>query len=106
MKNKFYVVWKGRTPGVYDSWEACKIEVEGFAGALYKGFPDKASAEAAFAKGFEGFGETENGKRKTENFPLSTPHSLTLTLIRFTETFCPMVVISWTTDTLQKRRSW
>ena len=59
MKNKYYVVWKGHTPGVYDSWEACKKEVDGFAGALYKGFPDKASAEAAFAKGFSGFEKTE-----------------------------------------------
>ena len=55
LKNKFYVVWKGRTPGVYDNWEACKQEIDGFAGALYKGFPDKTSAEAAFAKGFTGF---------------------------------------------------
>jgi ribonuclease HI len=70
-KHKYYVVWKGRTPGVYDNWEACKQEIDGFAGALYKGFPDKATAEAAFAKGFEGFGETENGKRKTESFKFS-----------------------------------
>ncbi|MBR4391024.1 MAG: ribonuclease H family protein [Bacteroidales bacterium] len=55
MKNKFYVVWKGRTPGVYDNWDACKKEVEGFQGALYKGFPDKAGAEVAFANGFTGF---------------------------------------------------
>lgn len=55
MKNNYYVVWRGRTPGVYDSWEACKKETEGFPGALYKGFPDKASADAAFAKGFSGF---------------------------------------------------
>lgn len=54
-KNKYYVVWKGRTPGVYDNWDACKKEVESFQGALYKGFPDQASAEAAFAKGFTGF---------------------------------------------------
>ena len=54
-KNKFYVVWKGRTPGVYDNWEECKKEIEGVTGALYKGFPDKASADAAFAKGFIGF---------------------------------------------------
>lgn len=55
MKNKYYVVWKGHTPGVYDNWEACKKEVENFPGALYKGFPDKTSAEEAFAKGFSGF---------------------------------------------------
>ena len=54
-KNKSYVVWQGRTPGVYDSWEACKQQIEGCKGALYKGFPDQASAEAAFAEGFTGF---------------------------------------------------
>ena len=59
-------MWKGKAPGVYDNWEACKKEVEGFQGALYKGFPDKDSAEAAYAKGFAGFEKTENGKRKTE----------------------------------------
>ena len=58
-KNHFYVVWKGRTPGVYDSWDACKKEIDGFAGALYKGFPDKTSADAAFAKGFTGFEHVE-----------------------------------------------
>ena len=71
MKNKYYVVWKGRTPGIYDNWEACKKEVEGFQGALYKGFPDRASAEAAYAQGFAGFEKTENGERKTENKDLS-----------------------------------
>ncbi len=50
---KYYVVWKGRTPGIYDNWEACKKEVEGFQGALYKGFPDRASAEAAYAQGYD-----------------------------------------------------
>ena len=69
MKNKFYVVWKGRTPGVYDNWEACKKEIDGFAGALYKGYPDKASAEAAYAQGPTESGKlkAESGKRKTEN---------------------------------------
>lgn len=74
MKNKFYVVWKGRTPGIYDNWEVCKKEVEGFQGALYKGFPDRASAEAAYAKGFAGFEKTENGKWKTESSLLSVLH--------------------------------
>lgn len=60
-KNKYYVVWKGRTTGVYDSWDACKKEVDGFQGALYKGFPDQASAEAAFAKGFTGFEKKVDG---------------------------------------------
>ena len=68
---KFYVVWKGRNPGVYDSWDACKKEVEGFQGALYKGFPDKASADAAYAQGFQGFENSETVK-KSLNSQLST----------------------------------
>lgn len=44
-----YVVWKGRTPGVYRSWAACSAEIHGVSGAVYKGFPTVAEAEAAFA---------------------------------------------------------
>ena len=52
-KNKFYVVWQGRNPGIYSNWEACKKEVEGCNGAKYKGFPDRLTAETAFQKGPE-----------------------------------------------------
>ncbi len=47
-KNKFYVVWQGRKPGIYDGWEDCKRQVEGFTGAQYKGFPTIDLARAAF----------------------------------------------------------
>ncbi|MCL1943352.1 MAG: ribonuclease H family protein [Candidatus Azobacteroides sp.] len=47
-KNKYYVVWVGLKPGVYDDWEECKKQVEAFEGAKYKGFPDKEEAEKAF----------------------------------------------------------
>lgn len=50
-KNKFYVVWSGRNPGIYSDWDACKREVMGCKGAKYKGFPDRASAETAFGQG-------------------------------------------------------
>ena len=45
---KFYVVWKGRTPGVYDNWQEAKAQVDGFEGARYKGFPTVEEADAAF----------------------------------------------------------
>ena len=54
-KNKYYVVWKGRNPGIYDNWEACKREVFNEKGALFKGFPDLKSAEVAFRMGFEAY---------------------------------------------------
>ena len=27
---KFYVVWEGRAPGIYDSWDEARAQVEGF----------------------------------------------------------------------------
>ncbi len=52
-KHKFYVVWKGRTPGVYAEWEACEAQVKGFSGAQYKAFPTREMAEAAFRQPYE-----------------------------------------------------
>ena len=47
-KRKFYVVWEGRAPGVYDSWEECEAQVKAFPGARYKSFGSQADAVAAF----------------------------------------------------------
>lgn len=41
---KIYAVKKGKSPGIYDNWEACKAAVEGFSGAEYKGFLTKEEA--------------------------------------------------------------
>lgn len=45
MAGKFYAVKKGRKPGIYMSWDACKAQVMGFPNARYKGFKTKAEAE-------------------------------------------------------------
>lgn len=50
-KGKYYVVWEGRKPGIYNSWEECKAQTDGFSGARYKSFPSLTEAEAAFAAG-------------------------------------------------------
>ncbi len=50
-RDKVYVVWRGRKPGVYTSWEAARAQVEGFAGARYRAFPNRALAKAAFRQG-------------------------------------------------------
>ena len=47
-KRKFYVVWEGRAPGVYDSWEECEAQISGYPGARYKSFGSQADAVAAF----------------------------------------------------------
>lgn len=46
MAKKYYAVKKGRRPGVYSTWDACKRMVDGFPGAQYKSFPTLAEAQA------------------------------------------------------------
>ena len=47
-KNKYYVVWQGRLPGIYTDWDTCSKQVKGFQGAQFKGYPTREEAEAAF----------------------------------------------------------
>ncbi|HPD95078.1 MAG: viroplasmin family protein [Bacteroidales bacterium] len=54
-KNKYYVVWVGYKPGVYDSWSACQLQTKGFPGAKFKGFDTKILAENAYNEGFIGY---------------------------------------------------
>ncbi len=51
-KQKFYVVWKGMKPGIYDNWEDAKSQVFGFEGAQYKSFESMMEAQYAFKNGF------------------------------------------------------
>ena len=46
-KQKYYVVWQGKRPGIYTDWETCKAQVEGVQGAQYKSFDTMAEAESA-----------------------------------------------------------
>jgi ribonuclease HI len=47
-KPKFYVVWKGRQTGVFNTWEDCKAQTNGFDGAVFRSFESKELAEKAF----------------------------------------------------------
>lgn len=46
--SKYYVVWVGEEPGVYDSWAEARSQVEGFPGARYKAFNSQADAVEAY----------------------------------------------------------
>lgn len=47
-RRKFYVVWAGHSSGIYDSWEECKAQVNGFPGARYKSFNTQEEATEAY----------------------------------------------------------
>lgn len=55
IKRKYYVVWKGKERGVFDSWEECKKQIQNFTGAQYKSFSTKEIAERAFEKSSKEF---------------------------------------------------
>ncbi|XP_077226225.1 uncharacterized protein LOC143859392 [Tasmannia lanceolata] len=66
VKNKFYVVFKGRQVGVYDSWQHCHVQVNGFSGACFRSYRSREEAEADFNAFFHGIsGRTKNIKEDT-----------------------------------------
>ena len=66
MAKKVYAVKKGRTTGIFMSWDDCKAQVDGFAGAEYKSFADPADAMAYL--GLTGSG-IPDGQSAAEKFP-------------------------------------
>lgn len=50
---KYYVVWKGFSPGVYDSWEEAEMQVSGYPEASYRAFKSMEAAVQAYREGFD-----------------------------------------------------
>ena len=42
---KYYAVKVGRETGIFTSWDACKAQVQGYSGAVYKSFATLAEAQ-------------------------------------------------------------
>lgn len=70
-KGKFYVVWKGKRPGIYESWKDCKVAISGYSGAEYKSFESFETAKKAFNGNYVDF-----KGRKKEKATLSTEEQL------------------------------
>ncbi len=72
-KKKYYVVWKGKNPGVYENWSDCKKQIENFTGAVYKSFESENNAIKAFASKpslYIGQSRAKSGAKKTNKKPL------------------------------------
>lgn len=50
---KTYVVWVGRHPGIYESWEECKAETDNYPNARYKAFSSRTDAIMAYRESDE-----------------------------------------------------
>ncbi len=44
-KKKYYAVKKGKSTGIFQTWEECKASVDGYPGAEYRGFATKGEAQ-------------------------------------------------------------
>ena len=66
-KSKYYVVWKGHKPGIFESWDDCKSQIKDFKGAKYKSFTSFDAAKKAFKEGAKDY----IGKSKTFKSELS-----------------------------------
>ena len=54
-KKKFYVVWQGVKPGIYNSWKECKTAIHGYKGAQYKSFESLSKATTAFNGSYDDY---------------------------------------------------
>ena len=77
-KQKYYVVWKGVSPGIYTSWTDCQLQIKGYDGALYKSFKTMEEAEHALASPAHHYIGDQNAKSKApslkslpENFDMN-----------------------------------
>ena len=52
-KQKYYVVWQGNTPGIYDNWADCQKQVVGVTGAQYKSFDSLEAAQRAILRPYD-----------------------------------------------------
>ncbi len=64
MAGKFYAVRQGRVTGIFNNWDDCKAQVEGYSGAQYKSF--KTAQEAFEYMGGSWSGSKAAGATKTK----------------------------------------
>ncbi len=72
-KKKFYVVWRGIRPGLYESWDDCKQQVQGIEGAQYKSFTDRDEAQRAMSKSYWEITQLKGKKNLHELTTKETP---------------------------------
>ena len=70
-KKNFYAVKRGRLTGLFSTWDECKQQVDGFSGAVFKGFPTEEEARAWLSDVPETVPPLSNDAKTTK----PTPHT-------------------------------
>ena len=79
-KQKYYVIWTGNQPGIYDSWAECEKQIKGVAGARFKSYESRTLAEQALRVGPEIAASVV--ERQTKGESLLTVDELGMTVVR------------------------
>ncbi len=66
-KQKYYVVWEGNLPGIYNTWEECQLQIKGHPCAKYKAFDSRAEAEYANKRNYFEFVKKAAKSTSTKN---------------------------------------
>ena len=78
-KQKYYVVWKGVSPGIYTSWTDCQLQIKGYDGAQYKSFDTLEEAEHALVSSpFHYIGKNASQK---EDIPKQLPENFDMNCV-------------------------
>lgn len=70
-KQKYYVVWIGVEPGIYESWTECQQQIKGFPGARYRSFLSKEEAIEAYGDSYEDYMKSGARRKKPATFDRS-----------------------------------
>lgn len=68
-KKKYYVVWQGHEPGVYESWPKCQQQIKNYPQAKYKSFSSREAAQEAFVGNYHDY----IGANKKKSQPKGPP---------------------------------
>lgn len=77
-KQKYYVVWQGNQPGIYDNWNDCEKQIKGVAGAKYKSYESRTLAEQAFRIGPEMAASVIEKQTKEESILITDAEGMTV----------------------------
>ena len=73
-KKRYYVVWSGVEPGIYESWEECEAQIKGVKQALYKSFDTLPDARKAYSSSPYSY---IGSKAKEKSTPKELPSTVT-----------------------------
>ena len=77
MGKKFYAIKQGVKPGIYTDWGEASAQVQGFKGAIYKGFDTREEAEA-FLEGEVSWGKPAVANSHTAKTPAKRPATVSM----------------------------